>query len=44
MIPRTLFSEEHNLFRRTARHFMETEIAPHHAQWEADGVVPRECG
>ncbi|MEM1299890.1 MAG: acyl-CoA dehydrogenase family protein, partial [Pseudomonadota bacterium] len=42
MIPRTLFSEEHELFRQTARRFCETEIAPHHAAWEEAGVVPRE--
>ena len=42
MIERTLFSEEHEIFRRTARNFMEKEIAPFHAKWEEDGVVPRE--
>ena len=42
MIPRTLFSEEHAIFRETARRFAETEIAPHHTQWEQDGIVPRE--
>ena len=42
MIERTLFREEHEIFRRTARHFMEKEIAPFHAQWEEAGVVPRE--
>ncbi|HYP57513.1 MAG TPA: acyl-CoA dehydrogenase family protein [Beijerinckia sp.] len=42
MIERTLFQEEHNLFRETVRRFMEKEIAPYHAQWEKDGIVPRE--
>ena len=42
MIERTLFREEHEIFRRTVRHFMEKEIAPFHAQWEEAGVVPRE--
>ena len=41
MFERTIFREEHEIFRRTVRRFMETEIAPHHAQWEEDGVVPR---
>lgn len=41
MIPRTIFREEHEIFRRTVRHFMETEVAPFHAQWEQDGIVPR---
>ncbi len=38
---RTLFSDEHDLFRDSFRRFVEREIAPHHEQWEADGVVPR---
>jgi alkylation response protein AidB-like acyl-CoA dehydrogenase len=42
MIERTLFREEHNVFRETVRKFAEREIVPHHAQWERDGVVPRE--
>ena len=41
MIERTLFSPEHTMFRDTVRRFIEKEIAPHHAQWEEDGVVPR---
>ncbi|MBH69635.1 MAG: acyl-CoA dehydrogenase [Rhodospirillaceae bacterium] len=42
MIPRTLFSEEHDLFRDTARRFIEKEIVPNHAQWEVEGIVSRE--
>jgi alkylation response protein AidB-like acyl-CoA dehydrogenase len=42
MIERTLFQEEHNNFRETVRRFMEREVAPHHAQWERDGIVPRD--
>ena len=42
MIKRELFSAEHEAFRDTVRRFIEKEIAPYHAQWEADGVVPRE--
>lgn len=42
MIERTLFTEEHKIFRNTVRRFVETEIVPHHAKWEEDGVVPRE--
>lgn len=42
MIPRTLFSEEHEIFRKSVRHFIEVEIVPHHARWERDGVVPRD--
>ncbi len=40
-IPRTIFNEEHSQFRDAARRFFEREIAPHHAQWEEDGIVPR---
>ncbi|GLW10485.1 acyl-CoA dehydrogenase [Microtetraspora sp. NBRC 13810] len=39
---RDLFDEEHLLFRDTVREFMAREVAPHHAQWEKDGIVPRE--
>jgi len=42
VIERTLFTEEHKIFRNTVRRFVETEIVPHHAKWEEDGVVPRE--
>src|SRR6516162_7648850 len=42
MIERSLFREEHNIFRDSVRRFMEREIAPFHAQWERDGVVPRD--
>ncbi len=42
MIPRTLFSHEHELYREAARRFIETEITPFHADWEKSGVVPRE--
>jgi len=42
MIERTLFREEHHIFRNSVRKFMEREIAPFHDQWEMDGVVPRE--
>ncbi len=42
MIPRTLFSEEHEIFRASARRFVEREVEPHHAQWEKDGAVSRE--
>ncbi|MEU6996731.1 acyl-CoA dehydrogenase family protein [Nonomuraea sp. NPDC046570] len=39
---RDLFEEEHLLFRETVREFLAREIVPHHAQWEKDGIVPRE--
>jgi acyl-CoA dehydrogenase len=39
---RSLFTEEHNIFRESVRKFMDREVAPYHDQWEKDGVVPRE--
>jgi len=42
MIERSLFREEHQMFRETVRRFVEKEIVPYHAQWEKDGIVPRE--
>ncbi|CAM3968936.1 acyl-CoA dehydrogenase family protein [Bordetella tumulicola] len=41
-IARPFFTEAHDAFRDTVRRFIEKEIAPHHAQWEIDGKVPRE--
>jgi alkylation response protein AidB-like acyl-CoA dehydrogenase len=41
MIERTLFSEEHDMFRESVRRFMERELAPHHEEWEEAGEVPR---
>jgi acyl-CoA dehydrogenase len=42
MIERQLFSPEHEMWRETVRRFVEKEIVPYHAQWEHDGIVPRE--
>ena len=42
MIPRTIFNETHELFRQSTRQFMETEVAPHHQDWEKAGMVPRD--
>ncbi len=39
---RTLFNDEHNMFRDAVRRFVQNEIVPHHEQWEHDGIVPRE--
>jgi acyl-CoA dehydrogenase len=42
VIPRTIFSAEHELFRDTARRFIAAEVVPHYAKWESEGIVPRE--
>ena len=42
MIERRIFSPEHEMWRETVRRFVDKEIVPFHAQWEEDGIVPRE--
>jgi hypothetical protein len=42
MIPRTLFSSEHEQFRDSVRRFVDKEIVPHHERWEEAGMVDRE--
>ena len=42
MIKRSIFSDEHEMWRESVRRFIEKEIVPFHAQWEHDGIVPRE--
>ncbi len=39
---REIYNEEHELFRASARRFVEERVAPFHAQWEKDGQVSRE--
>ena len=41
MIGRTLFSEEHEVFRDSVRRFVERELVPHHEAWEAASKVDR---
>jgi alkylation response protein AidB-like acyl-CoA dehydrogenase len=38
---RTLFTEEHDLFREAFRQFVQKEVAPFHEQWERDGKVDK---
>jgi alkylation response protein AidB-like acyl-CoA dehydrogenase len=42
MNKRRLFSSDHELFRDMVRRFVDSEIVPFHAQWEHDGIVPRD--
>jgi acyl-CoA dehydrogenase len=42
MIERNLFNSEHDMWRDSVRRFVDKEIVPFHAQWEKDGIVPRE--
>lgn len=39
---RTIFEEEHEMFRDSVRKFCEREIVPHHEEWEKVGSVPKE--
>ncbi len=42
MLKRTIFEDEHHMFRDAFRRFVEKEVVPHHEEWEKAGVVPRE--
>jgi alkylation response protein AidB-like acyl-CoA dehydrogenase len=41
-VQRDLFTDEHDLFRDSFRRWLTAEVVPHHLEWEADGIVPRE--
>ncbi len=41
-VTRTVFREDHEMLRESARRFFERECAPRQAQWDADGRVDRE--
>lgn len=41
-MPSPYFSPEHDELRRRIRAFVESEISPHVATWEARGEIPRE--
>ncbi|GAA4826061.1 acyl-CoA dehydrogenase family protein [Nocardioides caeni] len=39
---RSVFSEEHEDYRKTIRSFLESEVLPHYQEWYDAGQVPRE--
>ncbi len=39
--PRSVYSEEHEMFRDAVRGFVKAEITPHFARWEEAGIVDR---
>ena len=41
-LPRTLFTEEHDLFRKSVRDFIAKEITPYNDEWEKNKMVSRE--
>jgi acyl-CoA dehydrogenase len=40
---RTLFGEEHELFRQSFRQFVDREVRPNQERWNRDGIVDREA-
>jgi alkylation response protein AidB-like acyl-CoA dehydrogenase len=40
-LPRTVYEAEHEEFRRTFRHWLDSAVVPNHEQWEHEGIVPR---
>ena len=42
MLPRTLFTADHEAFRDSVRRFMNEEVAPHEERWQEQGYVDRE--
>ena len=41
-IPRTIFSEDHVLFRQAMEDFVLSEVVPNHEQWEKNKMVSKE--
>ena len=41
-LPRTIFSEDHEIFRNSVKAFFEAEVVPHYASWEEAARTPRE--
>ena len=41
MIPRTLFTPEHETFRDSVRRFLEAEVRPHDERWQEQGYVDK---
>jgi acyl-CoA dehydrogenase len=41
MIPRTLFTSEHETFRDSVRRFLEAEVKPHDERWQEQGYADK---
>ncbi|CAH8494680.1 unnamed protein product [Dicrocoelium dendriticum] len=39
---RSIFTEEHDMFRQTVRRFVAEHVTPHHSKWEEQGHCDRE--
>ncbi|MFN3233535.1 MAG: acyl-CoA dehydrogenase family protein [Alphaproteobacteria bacterium] len=42
MLQRTVYEQEHDMFRDAVRGFFAREMTPHHDAWEKEGCVPRD--
>jgi long-chain-acyl-CoA dehydrogenase len=42
MLARTIFTADHDEFRKNVRRFLEEECVPHHARWEEQQHVDRD--
>ena len=42
MFPRSIYTEEHQMFAGSVRDFVKKEIEPHHSKWEKAQMVSRE--
>ncbi len=42
LFERTVFTEEHEIFRQSVRDLLAKEVTPHNAKWEKDKMVSRE--
>ncbi|MCA9612767.1 MAG: acyl-CoA dehydrogenase family protein, partial [Myxococcales bacterium] len=40
---RTIFGEEHEIFRKAFRQFVQKEVAPNQERWREEGCVDREA-
>src|SRR5260221_6334799 len=41
VIPRSLFTAEHETFRDSVRRFLETEVKPHDEKWQEQGYADK---
>ena len=41
-LPRTIFNEEHDMFRQSLKDYIAKEITPNNAEWEKNKMVSRE--
>jgi alkylation response protein AidB-like acyl-CoA dehydrogenase len=42
LVPRSLFADEHDVFRESMRRFIEREVVPDYRAWEDAGLIPRD--